>query len=130
MIVVILASDSTFPRSAFRVTTRLVAAAGLALLLLPLGVNWTHYFVLVIPVTALTLLGSVGWTARALGLVQLVLLFYPLHPLLFRTQVVPATVADAPVFWASYYFAPLVVSTALAFAALLDRGRGSPAIDR
>jgi hypothetical protein len=101
-----------------------VLAAGLGLMLLPLGVCWTHYFVFAIPVACVaTLDRELPAACRAIGLALLVLLLAPWHPLVYRTPVSAADVARAPHVYLVWFACPLLLTQAAVFAAVAPRPR-------
>lgn len=101
---------------------RTLFVASFALLLLPLGVSWTHYFVMVVPITVCIVVDTTRRReTRLLALAQLGLLFYHYIPLPYHSASwSPDRVVAGPMLWAVYYFAPTAFCLAVVFAALLD----------
>jgi len=104
-----------------------VLAAGLGLMLLPLGVCWTHYFVFAIPVALVVALDrELPVACRALGFALLGLLLVPWHPLVYRTPVSPADVAVAPGWYLVWLALPILLTQAAVFSALVPRTARAP----
>jgi hypothetical protein len=104
-----------------------VLAAGLGLMLLPLGVCWSHYFVFAIPVAVVVALDrELPAACRVVGLALLVLLLVPWHPLVYRTPVSAAEVAVAPNLYLLWYALPLLLTQAAVFAAVAPRPAPAP----
>lgn len=103
-----------------------VLCAGLALVVPCLGVSWTHYLALLIPVGVMGLLADgMRPATRVLSGVLLLGLFVPLHPLALRTLPTPESVAAAPTFWLVSYAVPPALAVATAIAVLLGVPRGA-----
>ena len=111
---------------------RLVATAALPLVLLPLGITWTHYLLVFIPalwrwvIQADDLIGRVtGWA------LILFMLLFPIHsmplggPKLFTTPSF-AEIEGAPVGWALWFSVPLVLALVLSARTLMVRAPGRP----
>jgi hypothetical protein len=108
---------------------RRVVAAGLPLVLIPLGICWTHYLILLVPAMWMLMFGSTKLVPRIiawLGCVLFLTMPYSDAPVISRVfERAPKAdvIAIHPHLWALWYLLPLVLGIALSFM-LLAAGRG------
>ena len=129
LVAAVVAALAAWPFWKNRDELRKVVAAGLPLVLIPLGICWTHYLVLLIPAMWMMMFGSnklapriIAWLGFALFLT---LPFYdvPVLKHVFKGAPTPDGIALQPKLWACWYLLPLGLGVALAFM-LLAAGRG------
>ncbi|MCW1926473.1 DUF2029 domain-containing protein [Luteolibacter arcticus] len=130
LIAAAVAALAAWPLWKNRGDLRRVVAGGLPLVLVPLGICWTHYLVLLIPAMWMLMFGSKSIIPRVVGWgifgVFITMPFYdpPVAFHLFERAPMADTIALQPQLWAWWYLLPLVLGIGLAFTLLLA-GRGS-----
>jgi hypothetical protein len=116
---------------------RRVIAAGLPLVLVPLGICWAHYLILLIPAMWVMMFGAGKIIPRVIswGIFGLMMTmpFYdvPVKNRLLEGAPDAEVIALHPNLWALWYLLPLILGIALAFMLLLvSRDAESPCSER
>jgi Glycosyltransferase family 87 len=110
---------------------RLITAAALPLVLVPLGICWTHYLLLLVPGLWMLIFRRNGIIPGVLAAGILMLLaLLPFHPVPLRFQPAiisprPAEVAEHPLVWSCWYLLPLLMGLGISIL-LLGRPDAAP----